>query len=367
MTMRLTIGEISERVVAEGLAGPAEVDALRGTFVREAEEDIPWYMRAAVGAGAWAATAFLLVFLFGLRVLEGDATRIVLGIVLVAGALWARREASAEFMRQASVATSLAGQGLIIVGTGEITDSGVIAGLVGLMLSVAMIVLMADRVHRFLTTLIAAACAAALLLDLGWGAGLEVLAVCLAALTALVWRVGVRERSMATGETAEPVGYGLIVALFALLLYSAATDGKISPLHDDTAGVGTMTALVMGAMLIALVVAILKEHESSPTAPTSLLILGAIVLLAAVTRTSPGIIAGVAVLVVGFDRRNPLLIGMAALFLTVFGSVYYYSLSMTLIEKAGVLAASGMVLLGARAVIARGAPRLRGSTVGGGE
>ena len=52
-------------------------------------------------------------------------------------------------------------------------------------------------------------------------------------------------------------------------------------------------------------------------------------------------------------------------FLTVFGSVYYYSLSMTLMEKAGVLAASGVVLLGARAVITRGTPRVGASAVRG--
>ena len=365
MTMRLTIGEIAGRLEAEGLAGPAEVDALRATLVREAEEDIPWYMRAAVGAGAWAATAFLLVFLFGLQLLKDDVTRIVFGVVLVAAALWARRQASSEFMRQASVAAGLAGQGLIIVGTGAIAHSGVIAGLVGLVLSVAMIVLMPDRVHRFLSTLIAAGCAVVVVVDLGQRAGLEALIVLLSGLTAAVWRGGVRERSATVGDAAEPVGYGLLVAAFVILLYSEASGGRISPLHESMAGPGIVTTLAIGALLMVLVSLILRETELPLSAPISLLTLGAIVLLAAVTRTSPGIIAGVAVLVLGFDRRNPLLIGMAAVFLTVFGSVYYYSLSLTLIEKAGVLAASGVVLLAAAAAITRGSSRLRGTTARG--
>ena len=365
MTMRLTIGEIAGQVRAEGLAEPDDIDALRATLAREAEDDIPWYMRAAVGAGAWAATVFLLVFLFGLQLLRDDTTRIVVGIVLVAIALRARRTASAEFMRQASVAASLAGEGLIIVGTGALADSGVVAGIVGLVLSVAMVVLMPDWVHRFLSTLIGAGCAVVVVLDFDWRAGLEVLVICLAALTALVWRTGVREGRAAPGETAEPVGYGLLVAAFIILLYSEASGGRISPLHDTVRLPGAATTVVVGAMLIALVSTILRESAVSLSSPASLLTLAAIVLLTAITRTNPGIIAGVAVLVLGFDRRNPLLIGMAALFLTVFGSVYYYSLSLTLMGKAGVLAASGIVIVVAAAVIARGTSESLASMPGG--
>lgn len=351
--MRLTIGEIVERLRAEGLAGAGEMEALGETLVRGAEDDIPWYMRAAVGAGAWAATVFLLVFLFGLQLLKDEITQIIFGVVLVAMALRTRRQASAEFVRQASVAASLAGQGLIIVGTGAAAHSGVVAGFVGLVLSVAMIVVMPDRVHRFLSTLIGAGCAAVVVTDLELRGGIEVLTVSLAVVTALVWRTGLRERSASHSDAVEPVGYGLLVATFAILLYSEASGGRISPLHDAMAGPGIATTLAIGALLIALVSLILRENRFSLSAPRSLLVLAATVLLAAVTRASPGIIAGVAVLVLGFDRRNSLLIGMAAIFLTVFGSVHYYSLSMTLIEKAGVLAASGAVLLVTRALMAR--------------
>ena len=365
--MRQTMGEVAERVRSEGLAGPGEMDALRRTLEREAEDDMPWYMRAAVGAGAWTATAFLLAFLFGIQVLENDIARIIFGIVLATAALFVRREADAEFMRHASVAASLAGMGLIIVSIGAITHSGTAAGLVGVVLSIAMIVLMPDRIHRFLSTLIAVGCAMVAVLDMERRAGLEVVAIPLLILTALVWRFGVRDRTAAAGEMLEPVGYGLIVAVFVILLYSAATGGQISPIHNAMSRLGIATTLAVAVMLLALVASILREHGTPVAAPASLVVLGTIVLLAAVTRTSPGIIAGVAVLVLGFDRRNPLLIGMAALFLTVFGSVYDSSLSLTLMEKAGVLAASGLVLLAARGALARGASPVQPAPAGGGE
>lgn len=355
--MRLTTREVAERLRAEGLAGDAEVDAVRRVLASEDEADIPWYMRVAVGLGAWAATAFLLAFLFGLQLIRGDVPRIVFGIVMLAAALWARRESAAEFVRQAAVAGSLAGQGLIIVSIGSLTHSGVTAGIVGMVLSVAMIVLMPDRVHRFLTTLVAAACAVVVVLDLEWARGLEVVAIGLFLLAAWVWRVRLRERDVAVGELLEPVGYALVVATFGILLFSTATDGRISPIHSETAGLGVASVIVVALLLLALVIGILREHERSPAEPASMAMLAAIVLLAVLTRSTPGIIAGVAVLALGFDRRNPVLIAMAALFLVVFGSVYYYSLHMTLIEKAGVLAASGALLLAARAMIGRGDAR----------
>lgn len=361
--MRLTTGEVAERLWSEGVVTAAEVDALRRAVSHDGEDDIPWYMRVAVGAGAWAATAFLLAFLFGLQLIRGDVPRIVFGVVLVAAALWARREATAEFLRQAAVAGSLAGMGLIIVSLGSLTHSGAAAGTVGVILSAAMIILMPDRVHRFLATLVCAVCAVVAVLDLEWPRGLEVVAIALFLLAGWVWRFRLRERELRVAELLEPVGYGAIVAIFAILLFSTATDGRISPLHSGTAGLGIFTTAAIAILLLALVVGIFEEHGRSPAEPTTLLVLASIVLLAVLTRATPGIVAGVAVLVLGFDRRNPVLIAMAALFLAVFGSVYYYSLQMTLIEKAGVLAASGALLVAARMVIERG--RSHAPTVGG--
>ena len=178
------------------------------------------------------------------------------------------------------------------------------------------------------------------------------MAIGLILLTAFVWRSNLVDRDAGIGEMLEPVGYGALVAAFAMLLLSAATNGGISPLHDSTAGLGVATVAIVGLLLVALVASILRENRIDLSSPGALIAIGAILLLAVVTRSSPGLIAGLAVLVLGFDRRSPLLIGMGALFLTVFGSVYYYSLSLTLMEKAGILVGSGALLLAARALLA---------------
>jgi uncharacterized membrane protein len=70
--------------------------------------------------------------------------------------------------------------------------------------------------------------------------------------------------------------------------------------------------------------------------------------LGASASSSPGIVAGAAVLILAFDRRNPVLVGMAVVFLLVFGAAYYYNLDLTLLEKSGVLVGSGLLLLAIR-------------------
>ena len=350
---RLTIADVLAQLHREGLTERGHEDAMRAALARPADDDMPWYLRTAVGLGAWAATALLLAFLLGLDALDGNVERFVFGSALLAAAVLARRRAPAEFVRQAAIAASLAAQWMLIVTVGTATHSGAAAGAAGLLLSVVLILLVPDQVHRFLSVLIAVGSAAVVVTDLDWMGGLEAITLLLIALAALTWRTDVRLRNAATAEVLEPVGYGLVAAIFVMLAFSAATEGQMRIMDDETAGLGVLTTLGFGVALSMLAWRILLETGASARGATSTIVVGSIALLTGATYSSPGIIAGVTVLVLGFDRRNPVLAGMALVFLVLFGSLYYYSLDLTLIEKAGVLAASGLVLLGARLLLVR--------------
>lgn len=351
--MRLTIEEVLKRLRAEGLASDADEEAVRALPFRSGHEDMPWYMRAAVGIGAWAATAFLLGFLFGISVLDDAAARIVAGAVLLGGAVWTRRRSPSEFVRHATVAAALAGQALIVVGVGSSSDSGVLAGMLGVLLSLVLIVVMPDPVHRFLSVLVGLGCAIVVAVDLRWSEGLEVITILVLVGAALAWRSGANVRSAAVGEILEPAGYGLVVATFAILLFSAMTGGFAGSPGPREWAVGPATTTAVGVLLIFLVSTILREHGRPQFGREGLAAFVTIAVLCALTLSSPGVIAGAAALILGFDRRNTVLMGFASLFLLIFGPVYYQSLDLTLIEKAGVLVASGAVMLGARALLVR--------------
>src|SRR5437762_8667522 len=104
--MRLRIADVLARLRADGLATTQSDDAARAALLAASEDYIPWYIRLAVGLGAWAATAFLLGFIGALVGLENAGARFLVGAVLLGGAVWLRRETKAEFMRQSAVAAS---------------------------------------------------------------------------------------------------------------------------------------------------------------------------------------------------------------------------------------------------------------------
>lgn len=369
--MRLRIADVLARLRAEGLATSDADDAARAALLAASEDHIPWYIRVAVGFGAWAATAFLLGFFFALAGLEDRTMRLMFGGVLLAAAVWVRRTTKAEFMRQAAVAASLAAQGLVISSISDMTHSTILTCIAAVVLSAGLVKLMPDAVHRFLSGAIGAGAVLVCAATLKVSGAIEIATLVLVAAAAFAWRVGVRDRSEATTEMLEPVGYALIVTLFVALLVSASMElSHGAPQTHRSfffvstgAWLGPITTLGITAALVALVWHIVDEHGASHDSAKSFAALAGVVALGAGALHSPGIVAGAAVLVLAFDRRNPVLIGMAVIFLVVFGSVFYYSLNLTLLEKSGVLVGSGVLLLAIRrALVSRD-----GGGGGGGE
>jgi hypothetical protein len=356
---RLRIADVLARLRAEGLATADADDAVRAALPAASEDYIPWYIRLAVGFGAWAATAFLLGFFFALAGLEDPTVRLIFGGVLLGAAVWVRRTTKAEFMRQSAVAASIAAQGLILSSISDKTHSTILTCIAAVVLSAGLVKLMPDAVHRFLSGAIGAGAVLAGAMSVNTSGAIDVATLALVAVTAVVWRVRLRDRSEVTGEMLEPVGYALIVTLFVALLVSAFMDlshgarqtHRSFVIVSTGALLGPITTLGITAALAALVWRIIDEHGAAHDSAKSFAALAGAVALGAGALHNPGIVAGATALVLGFDRRNSVLIGMAVVFLLVFGSVFYYSLNLTLLEKSAVLVGSGALLLAIRRAV----------------
>jgi hypothetical protein len=185
--------------------------------------------------------------------------------------------------------------------------------------------------------------------------GSDLAALVIVAVTAYIWRFELRERSRELAEMLEPVGYGTLTALFGVLLFStifALADDLVRGSRSTKVNawhLGAATTLSITAALIALELRIFAEQRVKPRREALVAAIGATLVLSALTLSTPGVMAAVTVLALGFDRRNRILIGLAVVFLVKFSSAYYYSLRMTLLEKAIVLVVSGLLLLAARA------------------
>jgi uncharacterized membrane protein len=273
--------------------------------------------------------------------------RIIVGSLLVTGAVYLRRVSVSEFRKHAAVAASLAGQGLILASIHEITDSPKITAAALVALAVALMPVIQDSLHRFLSTLAASAGLYVMIIDDGLP-GFEAVTIVLVIIVALVWRYRVGERSSKVASLLEPVGYATVVALFGALLAGTMTQlGNMSLDPGVNIRVGRATTIAVMVLLALFVWKINDEHRMSGTTSGFAAISG-VLALGLATLSSPGIITGAAILALAHDRRNRVLLGMGIVFLLVFGSVYYYSLHITLLEKASVLVGSGLLLLAIR-------------------
>ncbi|MBI3926775.1 MAG: DUF4401 domain-containing protein [Armatimonadetes bacterium] len=335
---RPRLEEIFERLVAEGLANADQRPGLAAAVERSTDAATPWFVRALVGLGAWVAAILLLVFMALLEILN-EHTYLLIGPVLCGGAVLLRGSRSQaarinDFLEQLYLALCLAGQGVTVYGLYELLDNEFSAALGTLVLEVALVVLYTGAFGRFLSVNFAWIALAVVVGDAPepLAADLPVdLTVTLAAL-ALAWVWWQQPRLLAgpAANLVTPIGYGTATFLLGLLLISIS--------FDSPAGWPATAVLTI-------VVALLSWRIQGKVSPLT----AAILLLGAITWTTPGLMAAVLVMTLGFYRRDPPLLGLALAFLVVFTSAYYYHLDMTLLRKSGVLAASGLLLLLVRA------------------
>lgn len=352
--MRRSVGDILDQLAREGLATEAARGPARAALAAEHAEHIPWYLRIAVGFGAWLATGFLLGFALSVAPLEGAVARLIVGTALIAGAVWFRPRATSDFRKHAAVAASLAGQGLVIAGLYELTDSARATAAVIVLMGMVLLRVMPDHIHRFLTAIAIVVAAYVTIVEEGRAGAFEGVTVLLVAATALTWRFRLRERSAAWNALLRPAGYALIVALLVALVVGSSTQlGRVSFDAGSWLGLGRVTTAALTMALVLLVRVIMDEQAGAPSPAAAFAAYAGVAFLALTTMSTPGIMAGAWVLALAFDRRDRVLVGMGVVFLLVFGAVYYYNMNLTLLEKSGVLAASGALLLAIRHRLAR--------------
>jgi uncharacterized membrane protein len=333
---------VVDALMTEGTLPDDSGDAIAALYVDEgARIATPWYIRALLGASAWIAAILLLIFLFGMGIINDEIGALMLGIVLCTTMVIVRRVAGSNlFLEQLALALSLTGQVLVIGGAGVVAESVSVGVLVTIILEVLLIVLYPDPLHRLLSTL--AIIAALTVLVFEWEADLllHALVIVAALATVVLWN---RELELAVArmdEIVRPILYGLTLGLLGLVSLHVFDEAAINYWWLST--LGLMSILVMQ------VVQLLREYRVHIDRKlTAGLIITAVILMAAAINT-PGLAASLIVLLLGFRHTNRLLLGLAVLFLIIFISTFYYMLSLTLLLKSLALIGSGVALFGLR-------------------
>ena len=109
-----TMDQVFGALAEEGLVGSDwAAEILAETDPRPPQ---PWYVRAMVGVGAWFASIMLIGAIVGMSIATTGGGFFVLGLLFIAASVAGVRVTNSDFTRQAAIATSLAGQGLLAGG-----------------------------------------------------------------------------------------------------------------------------------------------------------------------------------------------------------------------------------------------------------
>ncbi|ATB42462.1 hypothetical protein CYFUS_007940 [Cystobacter fuscus] len=318
----------------------------------------PWFVNVLSGLGAWVASLFLVIFL-ALFLLDGNKTgAIVVGLLITAGAVVLRRASAHVFVTQLALSAGLAGQGFFLMGVDRLSRSEAVLALAALVLQLVLLVVYPDTLQRFLSTLFAGLSLLYLLRTLAPAVVADVALVGLTALAhVLLLQQGRFQSRARIAPLVTPTAFGLITTLFWVLLMRTWFQDFYRYLFDREGGVpaGVLT-LGLAAVTLYSAWRVMEETQAGPGGAAGVTAFAALALTALLTLNTPGVIAALGVLMLGFHRRNTVLLGLAVLFILVFGVSYYYDLKMTLLAKSLALLGSGLLMLGLRLFIARRFP-----------
>lgn len=302
----------------------------------------PWYVKGLVGIAAWIAALFIGTFLGAANLIDSYESMLILGAVLTVAAIVLKRLLPRSiFWGQLAFAVILAGQGLLIGGFTWWNDNTTTTAFFVMALEAAIFLLYPDALHRMVSVLAITGAALLVLYDQELREWVHGLTFVLAVGAIAVWQQELRLLASRWHGFRAPLGYGLALALFGLCLLPIADDF----LFSFWSGQWWISAAVLAVVLLYLAFTLLRELERPLISPVGLWAVGAVALLSIPAYQTPGILAAVIVLLLGYWRNNVLLMGLATAFLLFFLGVYYYFLDITLLNKSYILMGTGVVLL----------------------
>lgn len=348
----LTVEDLVRGLEQEGLLAPAGRQAIEACFSDAGENDLPLYLRALVGVGAFVACACFVGFLSVTHLInfDGSGDLIVLGLFCVIAAIAAdflcRHPGSViaqSFIVQVSFCFMMLGKFLFVMGVAWLFKYqegwGITIG--ALLITVATYPIYRVSLDRCLSPLFTLASVFFNLISPLHGHGLNPVLINLFIIVQVVLAgflfMNGRMRRMIV-----PIAYALAFSIcIAIVFVDFGLMSSAQASHFDTHIINA--ALVIALItLIARLAGSAKESSKEPLLAASLLV----VLIGLVSAA--GVILSICFMVLGYGIRERPLLLLGTLLLPVFLVGFYYNLDLNLMAKSGALTGAGVLLLGAR-------------------
>ncbi len=338
------------KLSGKGVVQSNDEDIESFVLAQQQDKELPLYLRALVGVGAFIASLCFIGFVtIGLSMTE-EEDFVVWGLIFVALAIGLQKlsgddsTVKSSFLMQSSFAFMATGKALFTIGMTGIFDSGWGATIAILIITAATYNIYRMSVDRFLSTF---AVFFSILVNILWdreGAGSRELllngfmVIQMVGVAVLITNAKIKRDYI-------PLMYGLLFSLCASALFLASHAKFGYWRHEEFIDSTFVTLLFTGGLIASVYWIVGGVIEKLKSEPLRLAFLG-IILLGLIS--APGIILSIILMVLGYAKHGKVMVIMGALLVPVFLFFYYYNLDVSLMEKSGVLVGSGVALLAGR-------------------
>jgi uncharacterized membrane protein len=309
----------------------------------------PWYVRVLLGFSGWLAALFILLFIGAALsfVFRSIGAAFISGVALIGGAYaMLRSRQSGDFLEQLALATSLAGQGLVVYAIFRTNNwNGANAWFLVAVLQVFLAGLMPNFIHRVFSAFFAAFSLQYALAYLGMP---YLFSSLLMIPVAFIWLNELEYPAFL--QPMRAIGYGLVIGLIDVK-GSALFGARYWWMHyreKPTWVQPWMDEALAGAVILIVVWQLLRRYKVAPTSRTAFAAFAATIIAFGASLEANGISVGVLIVLLGFAGGNRILLGFGIAALLFFVSSYYYMTDTSLLVKSYTMAATGVVLLGLR-------------------
>lgn len=317
----------------------------------------PWFVRIMLGIAGWIGALFLAGFVGAAFsfIVDDAASATIAGAIFCAAALGLfMRFDGNDFVDQFALVVSLLGQVMLIIGLAQFLkpeDPGFYLAMAAVEVGLALAV--PNFLHRVLAAG-GAAIALALAINELQLHGLTAPILC----AGLAWIWLDPERWATGGRLWRPIGYGLVLALLLVETFRLAGGTSLFGMRGDEPSWISLHGPLIGraltaALLVWVAFALARREDFAADSRVTLAACGAALIVGLLSLGAPGFASALIVLLLGFAAGNRLLLALGIFGLLGFVSHFYYSLHATLLEKSGLLAATGLVLLAAHFLLRR--------------
>lgn len=336
-----TLQHVLDTLVEQGAVTAGTVPAIEEKL-RQSSAPIPsepWFVKLLMGAGAWVAALFFVLCLGIAGLIQENAAGLfVWAVVFLVAAVSLRTWSNRLFTVQLALALSVAGHGFALASAVSSAESGsgdtalLLMAVTSVALSIGLYPIYRDTLHRFLSCLLAAGCIVLWIANKNMWPALYFLLLFQVAAIAFVF---VKRPDL---RFLRPLGFAMTIAMTASMFLA------LLPEEEFTVVWWPVRALLAGC-LIWLYQWIVGGWNGMRNEPMMIAVAAT---LALASFTTPGILAALAIMILGYARWESELTAIGLAFFPMFIGVFYFEWQTSLLTKSWILAGSGSVLLVAR-------------------